>query len=111
MIFSGADGKDITMIRGDDESLTVSCRLKNGTAYPLVAGDSVYFTVKKSLRSIENEFQVVVTSFVEGKAHVEIPSALTEMVDFGEYVYDVEAVFANTKHKTIIPSHKFNVRG
>ena len=37
---------NISMIRGDSESITVAMQDSTGAAVPLVDGDTIYFTVK-----------------------------------------------------------------
>ena len=41
-------GYDISMIRGDTETIKVSCKDAQGADVPLEDGDTLYFTVKSS---------------------------------------------------------------
>ena len=53
------------MIRGDSEAIKVSCRDESGADIPLVEGDIVYFTVKRSTNTEEKILQKIVTEFTE----------------------------------------------
>ena len=66
------NGTDLSMIRGDSESITLS--LKDGeAAIPFVTGETVYFTVKVSAIVDEIALQKIVTEFNEdGNCIIEI---------------------------------------
>jgi len=102
-------GKDITMIRGDSEVMTVSCVDTDGVAIPLVTGDIIYFTVKQSTGTLTKELQKVITEFTDGKAIIEIIPSDTKLLNFRQYVYDIQLTKANGTVTTIIPSSKFTI--
>lgn len=104
-------GKDnsITLLAGDNEEFTVGANL-NGVAVPLVEGDIAYFSVKQKKEDSTYIFQIVVDSFINGEAMVEIlPNHTAELN--GNYIYDVLAVFANGRKKHIIYPTPFVVEG
>jgi len=94
------------MVRGDSETVSVWLEDDNGHA-PFVTGDTVYFTVKQDKFSTEKAFQKTVTTFVDGKAFVDILPADTKNMEFGRYFYDVQITFANGEVKTIVPCSQF----
>ena len=103
---------DISMINGDSKSLVVSCA-RDGTAVPLVNGDTVYFTVKKSVDATEKVLQKTITAFTDGKATINILTS--DKTAFGtlrsavNYVYDIQINFANGTVKTVVGPSKFSV--
>lgn len=92
-------GTTLEMIRGDSETLTYWNEDELGVA-PLVTGDTVYFTVKIANTETAKQFQKVITTFVDGKAIVNILPADTKNLEFGRYVYDFQVNFANGDVKT-----------
>ena len=98
-----AGGKvNIEMTRGDSESLTVRC------SRPFAAGDAVYFTVREDAES-DVAMQKIVTSFPEGEAVFSIASADTEGLAFGDYVYDIQATWADGTVKTLVGPARFRL--
>lgn len=95
-------GSTIEMFRGDSETMTFKLR-DNVTKIliPLVTGDTVRFTVRRT----ENDavtFQKVVIVFVAGEAKIPILPVDTKSKDKGRYVYDTEVTFLNGDVKTVI---------
>lgn len=97
------------MIRGDSEAIKVSCRNESGVDIPLVEGDIVYFTIKKSTGTEEKTLQKIVTEFVEGAALITIFPNDTRELKTGIYYYDIQLNRANGQVKTIIPPSKFTI--
>ncbi len=96
-------GTNISMIRGDTETLTIRC------SEPFITGDTVYMTVRESAES-DVEFQERVTSFgAEGEAVINIAHADTEGMAFGEYVYDVQVTRGDGRVKTLVPKSRFTL--
>ena len=95
------NGEDISMIRGDTESLTVSIT-EDGEAKDFVDGDTVYFTVKANKETTTKTLQKTVTSFTDGAAVIEIAHADTSSLTVGIYDYDIQATFADGTVKTVI---------
>ena len=87
----------IAMTRGDSESLSVQC-----TTDPFDAGDTVTFTVREDAEG-DILLQKVVTDFVGGVAVIGISPEDTQNIEFGDYVYDVQAKWAEGTVLTLIP--------
>lgn len=105
-------GNDISMIRGDSETIEVSCYTPNGEKIPFVLGDKLYMTVKESVYTEEKMFQKLVVFFTpEGDAQIEILPTDTRDMSFDTYVYDVQIIKTDGKVSTIIPPSKFTVMG
>ena len=93
-------GTNISMIRGDSETLTIRC------SEPFVHGDTVYMTVRESAES-GVEFQERVTAFGdEGEAVIGISHDDTKNMAFGSYFYDVQVTRADGRVKTLIPKSR-----
>ena len=102
---------NISMIRGDTEGIVVSVKTKNGKLKPLVEGDTIYFTVKESIHTDEILLQKVITTFDDGKAHINISPSDTKGLRYGTYTYDVQWTSSTGKVKTIVPPSVFRVCG
>ena len=101
------------IIRGDSDSLKIQLREKNDAGAwinkPLGAGDTVYFTVKKSYLDEKKLIQKVITEFVDGKAIIQFVPNDTKGIAFGTYVYDIQITFADGTVKTIVPPSRFEI--
>jgi hypothetical protein len=93
---------NITMTRGDSESLTVTCSV------PFANGDTVYFTVREDAES-EILLQKVIEEFPDGAAVIPIYPEDTEGMDFGNYVYDLQVTWADGTVKTVIDPSSFRL--
>ena len=102
-------GTNISMVRGDTEAMTVACT-EDGVARAFVTGDTIYFTVKRSESETEKTLQKVITSFTDGKAHIDIAPADTKTLGVRTYVYDIQVTFANGTVKTLIETSTFELR-
>lgn len=87
----------IAMTRGDSESLSVQC-----TTDPFAAGDTVTFTVRDDAEG-DILLQKVVTTFNAGVAVIGIAPEDTQNIEFGDYVYDVQAKWSEGTVLTLIP--------
>ena len=107
------NGKNVSMVRGDSESVTVFCRERNedGTynQIPFVTGDTIYLTVKARATDTTPVFQKTITEFTDGKAIVDIEPSDTKDLTPTDYVYDVQWTKADNTVKTIIPKSKFTI--
>lgn len=104
-------GYRIEMIRGDTEGIIVSVTTKDGEDKPLTEGDTIYFTVKKSIYTDEILLQKTITTFYDGKAHINISPSDTKGLRYGTYTYDVQWTSSTGKVKTIVPPSVFEVCG
>lgn len=95
--------KNITMTRGDSESITVSCEQQ-----PFVEGDKVTMTVRVSKDDTTKLMQKDVTSFHDGKALICIDPEDTSSLEFGTYIYDIQLTRSNGVVKTPVKG-KFTV--
>ena len=104
-------GYNISMIRGDTETIKISCKDAQGVDVPLEDGDTLYFTVKSSVNTKEKEMQKVITDFPDGIAYINISPDDTEFMSFRSYYYDIQLTREDGTVKTIIPPSIFIVRG
>ena len=104
-------GNEMTMTRGDSESITISVVNEDGTKNLLEVGDTIYFTVKKNINTDEKIMQKVITHFTNNVAIIEIEPIDTDNLDFGDYVYDVQLTKSDGKVMTIITPNRFTIGG
>ena len=93
---------DIRMVRGDSESITVSCE-----QHPFEPGDEIVLTIRKTASTKEKTLQKIVKDFEDGKAVISFEPGDTAELAFGEYIYDIQLTFADGTVKTIIKPAKF----
>lgn len=100
MIISGTN---ISMTRGDSESLTVRCSV------PFADGDMLFMTVRSDAES-PIEFQKTVTDFgPQGEAVIVIDHDDTEGMDFGDYLYDIQVTRESGTVTTLVKPAKFTL--
>ena len=104
-------GYNISMIRGDTETIKVSCKNDKGKSIPFEYGDILYFTVKQSVNTERKEMQKVITEFSEGIAYINITPDDTKSMGFRNHYYDIQLTRADGTVKTIIPPSMFTVKG
>lgn len=104
-------GYNISMIRGDTETIKISCKDVQGVDVPLEDGDTLYFTVKFSVGIEKEEMQKVITEFPDGIAYINILPDDTKFMSFRNYYYDIQLTRADGTVKTIIPPSIFTVKG
>lgn len=102
---------NISMIRGDTESITIGCTDTNQIAVPFVVGDTIYLTIKLDINTEVKVLQKVVTTFTDGKAIVEIEPADTHELKYGVYRYDVQLTKADGTVITLVPPSRFIIEG
>lgn len=108
------DGQNLSMIRGDSETLTISCADPSGVPLPFGMNDTVYLTVKTSSGSETKCFQKSVgytpaIPFINGKAVISITPNDTRGLAFGTYVYDIQWNKSDGSVITIVPKSKFTI--
>jgi hypothetical protein len=102
------NGTNLTITRGDSESLTIRCRDKvTKEIIPFQNDDTLYFTVKTSTGTSVKSLQKVITSFSNGIAIIDILPEDTHDLKGGAYVYDIQWDKKNGKVKTIVKTSKF----
>ena len=104
-------GTNISMIRGDSQSIIVSVKDKDDNKVPLITGDMIYLTVKDSVNTEEKVLQKVVTQFEDGNATIEITPDDTNDIPFKTYVYDIQLNRVDGTVNTIIPPSNFTIGG
>lgn len=104
-------GTNISMIRGDSESILVSMADSGGEERDFVLGDTIYFTVKENISTDKKVVQKIITEFTEGKALIELLPSDTDELRVKEYVYDIQLTRADGSVTTIIVPSKFSVLG
>lgn len=96
-------GTNISMTRGDTETLTVRCSV------PFEDGDTVYMTARESVEA-PVAFQKIVRDFGdEGDAVIVIDHEDTEGMDFGDYLYDVQVTRDSGTVTTLVKPSKFTL--
>lgn len=103
-------GTNLTMIQGDSESLTISRKDANGVILPFLEGDIVHLTVKTAPTDVEHVFQKEVTSFVDGKAIIEIDPIDTNGIAVQSYFYDIQLTTAAGKVTTLVKPSKLTLK-
>lgn len=93
-------GENLSMTRGDSETVTVSCPER-----PFTAGDIIEMTVRKTATSTEKEIYKRVADFNDGVAVINIDPEDTSGLSFGNHVYDVQLTTGDGKVITIIKPH------
>lgn len=104
-------GTNISMTRGDSQSIIISVKDKDGNKVPLITGDMIYLTVKQSINTEKKVLQKVVTQFEDGNAIIEITPDDTKDIPFRTYVYDIQLNRVDGTVSTIIPPSNFIIGG
>ena len=94
---------NISIIRGDSATITLTVTDANGDPYVILPTDSVTMMVRQTPNS------EVVMSKTFTDATLNIAPADTSSLPCGNYVYDVQLVHADGWTDTIIPVHQFIV--
>lgn len=96
-------GTNIYMTRGDTESIGVKV-----SGYALKEGDFVEFTIRRSIDS-PVQLHKKTSEIMPGNLFViPILSEDTEYLQFGNYVYDIQATLSGSV-KTIVPPSRFTI--
>lgn len=105
------DGTNLSMIRGDTESITISIADNDANPVVLVTNeDTIYFTVKLNTSTESKIMQKILTTFdVEGNAIVEIEPQDTKELLYKSYKYDIQWVNNNGDVRTIVPPSVFTI--
>lgn len=106
------EGTTVKLVRGNTGVFKVSCVNDALTPEPIpfVTGDTVYFTVKKTIKDDVETFQKTITTFDDGKAVIKLMPADTKELLPGKYVYDIRVDFADGTVATIIESSEFVIK-
>lgn len=104
-------GTNITMVRGDSETITVTMKTPNADKVDFVNGDTVYFTVKDNTITKTKIIQKVITDFIEGTALISLVPEDTKGLRAKDYVYDIQLTRDGDIVTTIVKPSKFTVLG
>ena len=104
-------GTNISMIRGDTESILVSVKDSEGFEVALENGDIVYLTIKDNINTDNKALQKIVTEFPGGRALIEISSDDTKDLKVKEYIYDIQLTKIDGSVTTIVKPSKFTLLG
>lgn len=105
------DGTNLSMIRGDTESITISIQDNDEAPILLMSGeDTIYFTVKLNTAVEAKILQKIITAFdLEGNAIIEIEPEDTKPLAYKSYKYDVQWVDVDGKVRTIVEPSTFKI--
>lgn len=96
-------GTSLFITKGDSEEFTVWQEI-DGVKKPLVDGDTLYFTIKKSTTTAEITLQKIVTNFIDGSAVIRLTHEETKLLTVGKYVYDIQVKNGSAVKTIIKPS-------
>ena len=105
------EGTNITMIRGDSETITITMRDPSGNKVDFIDGDTVYFTVKDSTLTQRKILQEVITDFIEGTALISLIPSDTRGLRPKDYMYDIQLTRDGDIVTTIVKPSKFTILG
>lgn len=104
------NGTDLSMMRGDSDTLTVSC-MEGEAPRPFIPGDTVDLTIKYSTADERPVLRLTATEFAGGNAVFAFAPEATKGLLSGDYVYDVQLTAADGRVCTIIEPSGFVLRG
>lgn len=104
-------GTNISMTRGDSETIKVTVKDTLGNVVPLVTGDTIYFTVREYIQSTTKIIEKIITEFDDGKALININPEDTNDLSYISYVYDIQLTKENGTVKTIVTPSKLTITG
>lgn len=100
---------EISMVRGDSETITLTIKQSDGEDYPLENGDIIYFTVKQHANTSVKLLQKKITTFEGSQVIIDIEPTDTKTLRFDRYVYDIQLTRKNGDVHTIVPYSRFIV--
>lgn len=101
---------NISITRGDTEFIDIVMIEKStGNLMPFEEGDTVYFSVKKTVDDFDYIIQKTVTQFEDGIAKVTIFPSDTKLLEYGRYVYDVQITDKEGVVTTIVRPSIFEI--
>lgn len=95
------NNNDISLTRGDSAVLLLKIQKSNESEYELQAGDSVLFTVKKSVYDTDVIIQKKLTD-----GAIRLNPDDTKDLEYGTYYYDVELTQSDGFVTTVISPQK-----
>lgn len=95
---------NIYITRGDSADIQISITESTGEEYTLQDGDTVTFTVKKTVNDTD---AVISKNITDGNLHLSPDD--TAGLDYGAYVYDCQLTTSDGRVCTFITPHRFQV--
>lgn len=99
----------ISMIRGDDETLTLQRLGEDGAPFPFTAGEILTLTVREDAES-PVLLQTEAAFNDAGEAVFIIAHENTAGLDFGRFVYDIQYTGPGGRISTYVPLSRFIVQ-
>jgi hypothetical protein len=103
------EGTNLSMVRGDSETITISCFDDEGEKINLQYGDTIYFTVKLNTQVEQKLIQKIITVFDGGNAIIDIEPEDTKALSYRSYRYDIQWVSSEGRVVTIIRPSIFTI--
>lgn len=105
------DGTNLSMIRGDSESITVAINDEMGDNIILKSiEDTIYLTIKLNTTVEEKVLQKVINTFnPDGAARIEFTHDETKNLPYRSYKYDIQWVDKNGKVRTLVAPSLFTI--
>lgn len=104
------NGTNVSMIRGDSESIHIKRYDINDFPINFENGDTVYFTVKEKPTDSEVLIQKIVQNFNDGSAIIYIDPQDTKNLKFKKYCYDIQLTKGSGEVTTLVPPSDFAVQ-
>ena len=107
MVTINKDTLDMETIRGNTASFSFKCINNTNNLSMFQEGDTVYFTIRKIIGG-DAILQKTCTSFPDGICTIEISPAETQVIDEGNYIYDLILQRASGEVDTLNPNRKYS---
>lgn len=107
MVIINKDTLDMETIRGNTASFAFKCTNTRNNTSMFKDGDTVYFTIRKIIGG-NAILQKTCTDFPNGVCTIEVSPAETQLLDEGNYIYDLVLNRANGDVDTLNPNRKYS---
>ena len=98
------DNGNIALTRGDSARLHLNVCDIDGKEYEIKESDTIFFTVKKSVKEHQPIIQKTAIAGV-----IELTPDDTAALEYGYYIYDVELRQADGFTQTVVPPSRFKL--
>ena len=107
MVIINKDTLDMETIRGNTASFAFKCINKTNNLSLFSDGDTVYFTIRKIIGG-DAILQKTCTSFPDDICTIEVSASETQLIDEGNYIYDLVLNRADGTVDTLNPNRKYS---